>query len=364
MSASGSIVGDCVYPQSNATGRRIEDELQGLVEHRDDVARFYLDTKEEHHNPGVTLFGQDFGHSEGEDHHQGLARSHRLSDGSIWWFLTHSEMDPGDRGQLMHFRFAGPVVGNHVVETAPLTVAPMVGQLYLVEQHPCDICFFPDVNAADAGYLFVCEQHNTRTVAVYAWDPARPDLTRLGAIDPGFAPQWVFFDRIDDSYHLGIATDGQTARYTARADKLFADCVVGGMNVDALLPAGPFDMPDMEGASQVKLVRDVTGAWSLLGYRSDSDGEHDDPNGDDWIDVYPVMNGPTFAIGPRSSSTHVYLRPGDTGFASDGTHHVDDAGTLLVSSSWRWSDNPDDAGDFGYVSRVDEVPSAINIVIE
>jgi hypothetical protein len=38
--------------------------------------------------------------TEGEDHHQGLARSHRLSDGSIHFFLTHSELDTGDQGSV------------------------------------------------------------------------------------------------------------------------------------------------------------------------------------------------------------------------------------------------------------------------
>ena len=53
-------------------------------------ASFYLDT--------VEGMSNDFWSTEGEDHHQGLARLHRLSDGSIHFFLTHSELDTGDKG--------------------------------------------------------------------------------------------------------------------------------------------------------------------------------------------------------------------------------------------------------------------------
>ncbi len=360
-------VGPCEYPQSNATARSLADELDGLVANRDLCTRFYLDTKREHRNPGWDWGPIDL-RTEGLDHHQGLARTHRLTDGSIYFFLTHSEMDPGEQGQLMQFRYAGPVDASHVVETSPITVAGLTQQLYLSEQHPCDVCFLPDVNNADAGYLFIAEPNNTRSVAVYAW-AAGEDVSFVGSIQPDFSddgPQWVFIDRVDDLYFLGIATNGQGRLFTAAPFKLFPDCRVGGLDIDAFLPATPdssFVMPAMDGASQVKLVRDSTNSWFLLGFRSEPD---DDPNGDDYIDVYPVQFPPTFetfAIQPRlESSRHVVLKPGDTGFASTGTHFVDDAGTLLVASSFRWSEEIG-PGDSGYVSRVDEIPSNTTIVV-
>jgi hypothetical protein len=54
---------------------------------------------------------------------------------------------------------------------------------------------------------------------------------------------------------------------------------------------------------------------------------------------------------------HLTFKPGDTGFASTGTHHVEPSGRLLVSSSYRWSKN-ELPGEAGYVSRVDELPSS------
>src|SRR5262249_39327105 len=127
-----------VYPQSYATSRPIDRELDGIVQNRALCARFYLDTKEEHSN--------DFFSTEGEDHHQGLARTHKLSDGSIYFFLTHSELDAGDKGQLMQFRYEGPLNGSHVIETQPLTVASLEEQVFLTEQHPSDLVFLGDVN--------------------------------------------------------------------------------------------------------------------------------------------------------------------------------------------------------------------------
>jgi hypothetical protein len=88
----------CVYPQSFATAQALDDMLDGIIANQEAAASLYLDTKEEHSNPLFT---------EGEDHHQGLARTHRLKDGSIYFFLTHSEMDEDDQGQLTQFAKTG-----------------------------------------------------------------------------------------------------------------------------------------------------------------------------------------------------------------------------------------------------------------
>lgn len=65
----------CRYPQPHATARPIRDELAALAANADACASFYLDT--------VEGMSNDFLSTEGEDHHQGIARSHRLSNGSI-----------------------------------------------------------------------------------------------------------------------------------------------------------------------------------------------------------------------------------------------------------------------------------------
>jgi hypothetical protein len=107
----------------------------------------------------------------GKDHHQGLARTHRLQDGTVYFFLTHSEVGPGEQGQLMQFRYDGPLQGEHIAASDPLPVAGMTEQIYLHEPHPCDIQFLPDVNSADAGYLFVVEAFLTQRITVWAWGP-------------------------------------------------------------------------------------------------------------------------------------------------------------------------------------------------
>jgi hypothetical protein len=43
-----------------------------------------------------------------------------------------------------------------------MTVTPLVQLLEIEDQHPCDLLFLPDVNGADAGYLFVAEQYTNR----------------------------------------------------------------------------------------------------------------------------------------------------------------------------------------------------------
>jgi hypothetical protein len=91
---------NCRYPQSHATARPIRDELAALAANVGACASFYLDT--------VEGMSNDFLSTEGEDHHQGLARSHRLSDGSIHFFLTHAELDTGDKAACPGTATTGP----------------------------------------------------------------------------------------------------------------------------------------------------------------------------------------------------------------------------------------------------------------
>jgi hypothetical protein len=130
---------------------------------------------------------------------------------------------------------------------------------------------------------------------------------------------------------------------------------MGFMNVSAFRPVTPeslFPFPVIDGASQNKLIRDATGTWYLLGFRSKPP---DDPNGTDYVDVYRVEFSP-FVISYRLFKVHISFRAGDTGFASTGTHYVEKSGRLLVSSSYRWAKD-EGPGNSGFVSRVDECPS-------
>lgn len=67
----------CVYPESNAILQPIQTVLNGIVANRGNCASFYLDTLQaQSHGSG----------GGGESHRQGLARTHKLSDGSIHFF--------------------------------------------------------------------------------------------------------------------------------------------------------------------------------------------------------------------------------------------------------------------------------------
>jgi hypothetical protein len=336
-----------IYPQSNPTARDIITELDAVAANQRQCTSCYLDTV------------QSMSHG-GEDHHQGLARTQKLSDGSIYFFLSHSHVGSGEKGNLSQYRYAGPTQRDHILDTHPLTVAPMKQLLAIDEQHPSDIVFLPDINELDAGYLFVTDEYDQHGVSVYRWEPSR-DLVPLGRIWQGLptgGPNFLFIDRVDDLYYLGIASNnwGWGKLFCARSRTLFPESQPGSLQVSAFVPAAPeslFPFPVLGGACQNKLVLDATGEWYLLAYRSVPD---DDPNGTDYVDVYGVRFSP-FMISYRMNSIHVSFKAGDTGFANTGTHHVESSGRLLVSSSYRWAED-EGPGNSGYVSRVDELPSS------
>src|SRR5438034_3745356 len=234
--------GHCKYPQSNALIGDIKDALDNVAANRSNCSRFYLDTVESMS-------------SGGDNHHQALARTHRLSDGSIYFFLAHSDLDSG-RGILAQFRYSGPVDQEHVLETSPLTVAPMEELLRLDEPHPSDIAFLGDVNDLDAGYLFVAKEFDKRRVSVYRW--ARGDeFAPQGQIFQGFpsvlpgdpeshgGPNFLLVDRVDDTYYLGVASShwGWGQLLSAREDRLFPKCQKGSLDVSAFVPEGIFPFP-------------------------------------------------------------------------------------------------------------------------
>jgi hypothetical protein len=243
-----------------------------------------------------------------------------------------------------------------VLTTHTLTVPPRQQIVMLNERHPSDVVFLPDVNRLDSGYVFLTQEYDRHVVTCYRWDPAA-GLALNGDVPQGFpaeGPNFLFLDRVDDTFYLGIASDhwGWGQLLAARDRDLFPKCVQGTLDLAAFRPECMFPFP-VRGASQVKLVRDGEGAWYLFGFRSDPG---DDPHGTDFVDVYGVRFHP-FAITPLLYSVHVTFRPGDTGFASTGTYHVEPSGRLLLSSSYRWAKD-EGPGDSSYVSRVDECPSS------
>jgi len=101
----------CSYPQSDLIRRTVREELRAVAEDKDKCTSFYLETLESQSNP---CLAGDVICAEGKDHHQGLTRTHQLSDGSIYFFLSHSETDSGDRVHLMQFRYSGQTEGEHI----------------------------------------------------------------------------------------------------------------------------------------------------------------------------------------------------------------------------------------------------------
>lgn len=356
----------CDYPQSNPTAHDIVTELNSVTAQAAACTSFYLDTLQSMSNSDIA----DIFSSEGEDHAQGLARTHQLSDGSVYWFLSYSNVGTGNQGTLSQYRYGGPCDGAHVLQTSPYTVAPMIDGLFAVDdQHPSDIVFLPDVNGADAGYLFVTEEYDQHQVAVYRWSPGE-QLQPQGTIRQpytGHGPNFLFLDLIGDRYCLGVASNTAGTGYLYWADpaRLFPGGAVGMMDVSAFEPDPdnfpfPFPIPATDSPCQTKLVRDQTGSWFLLAFRSNPDSA--ETGGEDWVDVYPVAFSP-FSILDPITSVHIIFNPGDTSFASTGTHYVEPSGRLLISSSYRWAED-EGPGDSSFVSRVDECPSWVPTVAD
>lgn len=341
------------YPRSIAVDGPLRNVLAALAKSQDKACTsIYLNTLERQN-------GKQIIHG-GENHHQGLARTPRLSDGSVYYFLTQSEID--GHGQIMQFRYNGPLEHEHVLTTRPLQVAEMTQLIELPEQHPSDIAFLGDVNQLDTGYLFVTMSYDRHVVAVYFFEKGRP-LVFLDQIDPGVPhsqgkPGFVTVDLIDSQYILLIGWDNGKAKvrfkkYTAKPSELFHAATKGSLKVKAFVPSdGEFDTTIDAGAAQLKLVRDSDDAWYLLAFRADP---NDDPNGKDYVDYHKVTNWSALGVEDRHS-VHVDFSRGDTGFCSTGTHYVEPDGRLLISSSYRWSKD-EVPGHVSYVSRVDELPS-------
>jgi hypothetical protein len=222
----------CSYPQSFATAREICTELEGLAANQSKCTSIYLPTA-----PGMS--------EGGEDHYQALARTHKLSDASVYFFLAHSEVFKlliyQGHGSLLQYRYDGPTEQDHVLESSPPTYGTLEELRFIdsdrPEQHPSDITFLPEVDGLDAGYLFVTEEYDNRRVTVYLWEPGQ-DLAVQGQIFAGFptgGPQFLFLDRVDSDYYLGIASEhwGWGQLFRVPAEQLFAKCAKGSMNVDA-----------------------------------------------------------------------------------------------------------------------------------
>lgn len=348
------------YPQSNATAHDIVSELNGVTAQAAACSSFYLDTLQSMSNSDLG----DLFSPEGENHAQGLARTHQLSDGSVYWFLSYSNVGAGNQGTLSQYRYGGPCDGAHVLETSPRTIAPMIDALLPAgDQHPSDIAFLPDVDGADAGYLFVTREYDQHQVAVYRWAPGQ-QLQPQGVITQPYTdhgPNFLFIDLVGDRYCLGAAssTTGIGYLYWAEPEQLFPGGAVGGMQVAAFQldpDSSPFPFPisTTDTPCQTKLVRDSTGDWFLLAFRSDLDSA--ETGGTDYVDVYRVQFSP-FAILDVIASVHIIFQPGDTSFASTGTHYVEPSGRILISSSYRWAED-EGPGDSSFVTRVDECPSA------
>jgi hypothetical protein len=123
----------CIYPGSHPTARNIHEELAAIAANQSKCSSIYL---------GATV-SMSLG---GENHFQGMAQTHKLSDGSIYFFLVRSDLDSGSRGNVLQYRYAGPTDQEHVLKTSPPRFVPLLQIVLSADQHPSDSTFLPEVN--------------------------------------------------------------------------------------------------------------------------------------------------------------------------------------------------------------------------
>ena len=341
-----------LYPQSTALRRLVFDELNAFAHNC--VSIFLDDTQGECggcFDGGSSCCLGDVCCNE-EDHHQGLARTPALSDGSIYFFLSHSGVQGvGDTGRLMQFRYDGTVDNGHVTQQG--RTAPMEERLLLADEtHPSAITFLPDVNHFDGGYLFVAKEYDGQKVTVYYWQP-HTDLKAIGDIYAGLTkPSHVVIDKITaDDYYLVVFDDSYKngSPYRARAADLFPSGTPGAMNVSAFQPL-PYFKFDGDLGSQAQLIRDSSNTWYLLAYNSpDTSGF-----GDDSVHIRNIQfDGDAVTLAFETAFPKpIFFPAGGTSFTNSGTHYVDNNGRLLIASSERWAQEEGDP--YGWESRVDE----------
>ena len=154
----------CRYPRSHATAEPIQVELANLAANKNLCTTIDLDT----------LQSQSSG---GESHYQGLARSHKLSDGSIYWFLAHSNLNAtfGDylmfRGNISQFRYTGTHAGRPRASDGSASSCHNGAADQSVRSAPVGHRVFARLNGADAGYLFVAGKYSEYQCSICRWQP-------------------------------------------------------------------------------------------------------------------------------------------------------------------------------------------------
>jgi hypothetical protein len=137
----------CIYSGSHPTARNIQEELAAIAANQSKCSSI---------DRGATV-SMSLG---GENHFQGMARTHKLSDRSIYFFLVRSDLDSGSprqrsgsHGNVLEYRYAGPTDQEHVLKISPPPFMPLLQIVLSADQHPSDITFLPELNNLDAGYL-------------------------------------------------------------------------------------------------------------------------------------------------------------------------------------------------------------------
>ena len=340
----------------------------------------YLDTKSEH---GFWL-GTEIG-----DHHQSIVKTNEFFGVHRYW-ITHSEMDDGDKGQVMSF--AGPrkdfyqtpyynrgLIKNHD-NKSPLG---LISQYRFTEQHPSQAAWLPGVLPNNSqsqkisrapGYLFVAMEKQQK---IYVKNSV---MFFFFPIDVDFSANIVTLHRKGDYYWLlaGNGNNGDYKAYVAHKSDLFPDVnQIGSINLDAFTSLSD-KTQDFSGynlshddtsraitfGQNATLVQDVDGGFYLLATQNTNTDDWNIGYGDDYVLVWDVeienpsnpgsTAGASFTINPSDDDPYYQhlVFPSDlinfTGpnCAAGCTFQTDIDGTLFVDVIGFYADEFGELGNF------------------
>lgn len=207
-------------------------DMVGAIDTIDErCASAKLDTKKEH--------GYDK-----DDHHQSIVKSNGLNGIGYNYWVTHSEMDDGEVGQLLRFQGSKwDFATDGLVKSGK--VLPLSSQDHLTfseERHPSQAVWLPDVALAGSGYLFVAMETSNK-IAVWHYDGSQPYLLQDMIYISSFKPNIVSMHRKGDYYWLMVGRDSDSdskyVAYVAEKSALFPNRdLPGTINIQAFTSVG------------------------------------------------------------------------------------------------------------------------------
>lgn len=220
---------------------------------------FYADTQSDHS-------------FEISDHHQSAEFSHTWPDGSKTLFISHSEMDSNDQGQILSFHAPASMFSNDLIDQQ--RELKLVEKHYIDEQHPSGMAWLPSPIDAHHGVLVIASEENGELL--FKHSDASGKITTTQTFVPNdvanITDVWAF--EKDQQLWLIVhdMNHGRGAAYQANIDELFTSD--HQLDLTALHFNNHYQSPDETGCNKslgqnAQVVRDSNNDWYVVHTYSD-----------------------------------------------------------------------------------------------